>query len=118
MATLIRCFAFFAAALPASLALAQEPIRPRAPTLEERVAALESSVATLDTRLGLTRSRAGDDAGQSELALSGRIQALERTVDRLSVDLQRVQRTADDAVRAAGAAQRTAEQAARDAARR
>ena len=90
MGTLIRCFAFFAAALPASLALAQEPARPRAPTLEERVAALESSVATLDTRLGLTRSRAGDDAGQTELALSGRIQALERTVDRLSVDLQHV----------------------------
>ena len=117
MATLIRYFAFFAAALPASLALAQEPVRPRAPTLEERVAALESSVATLDTRLGLIRSRAGDDAGQTELALSGRIQALERTVDRLTVDLQRVQRTADDALRAAGAAQRTAEQAARDAAR-
>ncbi|HXS80303.1 MAG TPA: alanine-zipper protein [Gammaproteobacteria bacterium] len=117
MSTFVRCFAFFAAALPASLALAQEPIRPRTPTLEERVTALESSIATLDTRFGLARSRPGDDAGQTELALSGRIQALERTVDRLSVDLQRVQRTADDALRAAGAAQRTAEQAARDAQR-
>ena len=71
----------------------------------------------LDTRLGLERSRIGDDSGQTELALSGRIQALERMVDRLSVDLQRVQRTADDAVRLADAAQRTAEQAARAALR-
>jgi hypothetical protein len=117
MDTLRRYLVFVAAALSASLALAQEPIRPRAPTLEERVTALESSVATLDTRLGLARSRIGDDAGQTELALSGRIQALERLVDRLSVDLQRVQRTADDALRAADAAQRTAEQAARDARR-
>ena len=115
MSSLIRCFAFLAATLPTSLALAQEPIPRRAPTLEERVAALERSLASLDTRLGLERSRAGDDAGQTELALSGRIQALERTVDRLAADVQRVQRTADDALRAAGAAQRTAEQAARDA---
>jgi hypothetical protein len=79
------------------------------------VAALERSLASLDTRLGLERSRVGDDAGQTELALSGRIQALERTLDRLAVDLQRVQRTADDALRTADTAQRTAEQAARDA---
>jgi hypothetical protein len=114
MGPLIRCLVF-TAVFPGSLALAQEPVRPRAPTLEERVAALESSVNSLDTRFGLERSRAGDDAGQTELALAGRIQALERMVDRLSADLQRVERTADDARRAADAAQRTAEQAARDA---
>ena len=114
MSTSARYFTLFATALFASPALAQQP-PPRAGTLEERVAALESGVAALDTRLGLARSRVGDDAGQTELALAGRIQALERMVDRLSVDLQRVQRTADDAVRAADAAQRTAEQAARDA---
>ena len=112
MSNSVRYFAFFAAALLASAALAQPP---RTPTLEERVTALESGVAALDTRLALARSRAGDDAGQTEVALAGRIQALERMVDRLSVDLQRIQRTADDAVRAADAAQRTAEQAARDA---
>ena len=115
MDNLIRCFAFFAATLPTSLVLAQEPIRPRAPTLEERVAALESGLASVDTRLGLARSPVGDDAGQTELALSGRIQALERMVERLAVDLQRVQLTSEDAMRAAGTAQRTAEQAARDA---
>ena len=116
MGTLIRCFVC-AAVLPASLALAQEPARPRNLTLEERVAALELVVTSLDTRFGIERSRAGDDAGQTELALSGRIQALERMVDRLSTDVQRAQRTADDAMRAADAAQRTAEQAARDASR-
>jgi hypothetical protein len=115
MSSLVRCFAFFAATLSSSLVLAQEPVRPRAPTLEERVAALEASLASLDTRSALDRTRIGDDAGQTEIALSGRIQALERMVDRLAADLQRVQRTADDAARTAATAQRTAEQAARDA---
>ena len=114
MSTTFRLFAFFAAVLLGLPALAQQPPQ-RTPTLEERVTALESDVATLDTRLGLARSRAGDDAGQTETALAGRIQALERLVDRLSVDLQSVQRTADAAQRSADAAQRTAEQAARDA---
>jgi hypothetical protein len=115
MGSLIRFIAVVAAALPGALVLAQEPIRPRAATLEERVAALEASLASLDTRSALDRTRIGDDAGQTEAALAGRIQALERMVDRLAAELQRVQRTADDAVRTAGTAQRTAEQAARDA---
>lgn len=117
MGTFVRCFAFLAAAWLVSLALAQQSPAQRTSTLEERVAALESGLASLDTRFGLERARVGDDTGQTELALSGRIQALERMVDRLSADLQRVQRTADDAARAAGAAQRLAEQAARDAQR-
>ena len=112
-----RCFAFFAVALLASPALAQQPPGPRTPTLEERVAALEASLASLDTRLALERTRVGDDPGQTEVALAGRIQALERNLDRLTADMQRVQRTAEDAARAASAAQRTAEQAARDALR-
>ena len=116
MSISVRRFTLFAAALLASTALGQQPPTGR-PTLEERVRALESGVAALDTRLGLSSARAGDDAGQTEIALSGRIQALERMVDRLSVDVQRAQRTADEAVRAASAAQRTAEQAARDALR-
>ena len=117
MGTLVRCFAFSVTALVASAALAQEPPE-RGLTLEERVAALEAGLASFDTQLALERSRPGDDAGQTELALAGRIQALERLVERLNTDLQRVQRTADDAVRAANAAQRDAEQAARDAALR
>ena len=109
-----RCFAFLAAALLASLALAQQA---RAPTLEERVAALEAGLATLDTRLELERTHVGDNPGQTDLALSGRVQALERNLDRLTTDMQRVQRVAEDAARTASAAQRTAEQAARDALR-
>lgn len=109
-----RCFTLLVAVLLASWALAQQP---RAPTLDERVAALEASVATLDTRLERERTRVGDNPGQTDLALSGRVQALERNLERLTTDMQRVQRMAEDASRAASAAQRTAEQAARDALR-
>ena len=109
-----RFLAVFAAALLASWALAQQP---RTPTLEERVTALEASIATLDTRLELERTRVGDNPGQTDLALSQRVQALERNLDRLMTDMQRVERMAEDAARAANAAQRTAEQAARDALR-
>jgi hypothetical protein len=109
-----RCLALCGAILVASWALAQ----PRTPTLEERVTALESSIATLDTRLERERTRIGDNPGQTDLALSGRVQALERNLERLTVDMQRVERMAEDATRAANAAQRTAEQAARDALRR
>ena len=109
-----RCLAFLAAALLASLALAQQA---RAPTLEERVAALEAGLATLDTRLERERTRVGDNPGQTDLAMSGRVQALERNLERLTTDMQRVERMAEDAARAASAAQRTAEQAARDALR-
>ncbi|HET7924362.1 MAG TPA: alanine-zipper protein [Rhodanobacteraceae bacterium] len=112
-----RCFAFFGVALLTLPALAQQPPGPRAPTLEERVMALEASVATLDTRLELERSRAGSTTGQTDLALAGRVQALERKLERLTTDVQRVQRMAEDAARAASAAQRTADQAARDALR-
>jgi hypothetical protein len=116
MRTFVRCLAFSAAlALPA---LAQEPpARQRTLTLEERVGALESAFVSLDTVISRERTRIGDDAGQTELALSGRVQALEREVQRLTAELERVQRTAEDAARAASAAQRTAEQAARDALR-
>src|SRR5262245_14178481 len=109
-----RCFVLVAAALLGSLALAQQA---RAPTLEERVAALEAGVATLDTRLERERTRVGDNPGQTDLALSGRVQNLERNLERLTTDMQRVDRMAEDASRTANAAQRTAEQAARDALR-
>jgi hypothetical protein len=110
-----RCFALCAAILLTAWAFAQQP---RTPTLEERVTALESSIATLDTRLERERTRVGDNPGQTDIGLSGRVQTLERNLDRLMTDLQRVERTAEDAARTANAAQRTAEQAARDALRR
>jgi uncharacterized coiled-coil protein SlyX len=93
---------------------AQEPPS----TVEQRLAALEAGLATLDTRLGLERARPTDLAGQTDLGLSARITELERAVDRLAADLQRVERLADSASRAAGQAQRDAERAeqtARDA---
>jgi len=100
----------------AAWSLAQEPPRAARPTVEDRLVALEAGVATIDTRLARAGTRVGDDAGQTELALSGRITALERSVDRLTQDVQRVERLANDASRSANEAQRAAEQAARDAA--
>jgi hypothetical protein len=113
MSILSRPFAASIAVLAISVAPAQPP--PQRGTIEERVAALEAGLASLDTRFGLERTRSGDDAGQTELALASRVQALERTIERLAVDLQRAQRTAEDAARAASAAQRAADQAVREA---
>jgi len=104
----------------ACLSFAQQP-RPQGQTIDERLAAVEAGLATLDTRLGLATARPQDNAGQSDAALAGRITTLERELDRLTVDIQRVERLADSAVRAASDAQRaatSAEQAARDAAMR
>lgn len=97
---------------------AQQPPA-RTPTIEQRLGALESAVATLDTRLAREVARPG--AGPNATTLEGRMLALERTVDRLAADLQRAERLADSAARAASDAQRDAmraEQAARDAAMR
>jgi hypothetical protein len=116
MGTLFRRFAFCTAAVAGFGVLAQQPPA-RTRTLEERVAQLEAGVASMDTRLSLERTRIGDDAGQTELALAGRVQALERMVERLATDVQRAQRAADDAARAAASAQRDADAAAREAAR-
>lgn len=87
-----------------------------APTTEQRLAALESAVATLDTQLSLEIAR--PRAAGGDITLEARVTALERTVERLAVDVQRAERLADNAVRAASDAQRDAmraEQAARDA---
>jgi hypothetical protein len=119
MATAAR---FLIAGTAIALALAvfgQEPAQRT--TTEQRLAALEAAMATMDTRLGLERTRSGDDAGQTDVGLSSRITALERAVERLTTDLQRAERLADSAARAASEAQRDAmraEQAARDAALR
>lgn len=94
--------------------------QPPAATLEERVRALESAFATLDTRVARQPSRTGT-TGESDIALSGRITELERAVERLASDVQRAERLADNASRAASEAQRaatSAQQAARDAAMR
>ena len=121
MATAIRLLTAGAAVALAWIAFAQEPPPAQNATTEQRLAALEAAVATLDTRLGLERTRRADDAGQSDVGLSARITALERAVERLTADLQRAERLADSASRAASEAQRdamSAEQAARDAALR
>jgi hypothetical protein len=105
----------FAVGAGVALAYAQPPPQP---SIDERVAALEREVARIGTRTQLHESTASTDPS---IALSGRLDQLERTVGRLSSDLQRIERQADNALRNAAAAQRTAEDAqrlARDAALR
>jgi hypothetical protein len=98
-------------------ALAQPPAK--APTLEERVTTLEKELASVSTRLGLRESLAA--TGASDAGLAGRVAMLQRTLDRLAVDLQRVERQADAAARDASQARSdamAAQQIARDAALR
>ena len=107
--------------LTALSALAWAAAQPPPRTIEERIASLETAVATLDTRLGLESSRQPNIGGESGLALQGRVTALERNLERLAADVQRVSRVADQAARDAASAQRdamAAQQAARDAAMR
>lgn len=121
MSSFVRPLAVGAAAAAlAWLTVAQDAPDER-PTVEERLAALETAVATLETRLNLERTRPGENPAQTEVALAGRVTAIERTVERLTTDLQRAERLADNAARAAADAQREAQraqQAARDAAMR
>ena len=112
MRNTFRCSCAVAALSLLALAAAQPPPR----TVEERVAALESSLATLETRFGLERSRPADIGGETGLALAGRVTALERSLDRLATDVQRIQRVAEAAARDAASAQRDAMEA-RQAAR-
>jgi hypothetical protein len=100
-----------------TLAFAQQ----RPLTTEERVAALESGLATLETRFGLESTRQPTLGGESGVALQSRVTTLERSLERLAVDVQRVERLAETAARDAAAAQRdamSAQQMARDAALR
>jgi hypothetical protein len=110
-----------AAAVAAALAVAQEPLRGTR-TIQERVTDLEATVATIETRLGLERSRPAPlGTGESGQALAARVDSLERSLERLASDLQRVERLADNASREAAQAARdasAAQQAARDAALR
>ncbi len=113
----LRCLSALVALAVLTLAAAQSP----RPTTEERVAALESALATLETRFGLQSARPPDFGGESGLALAGRVTAIERSLERLAADVQRVERLADTAARDAAAAQRdatSAQQTARDAAMR
>jgi hypothetical protein len=119
MRTTLRYSTALAALTVGAFALAQEPLR-RSPTLQERVTELEANVATLQTRFGLESTRPSAlGTGESGLALAGRVDALERTLEQLVRDVQRVQNLAENAARDAAQAQReamAAQQAARDAA--
>jgi hypothetical protein len=80
VATIVRYSMTVAALAAVALAAAQEPLR--APTLQERVAALETAVATIETRFGLESARPGNlGTGESGVALAGRVDALQRSVD-------------------------------------
>jgi hypothetical protein len=121
MRTTLRYSTALVALAVIALAAAQEPLR-RAPTLQERVTALEANVASIETRFGIQSARPSNlGTGESGLALAGRVDALERTLEQLARDVQRVQNLADNAARDAAQAQReamAAQQAARDAAMR
>jgi hypothetical protein len=106
MRTTLRCCGAVAALSLLTFAAAQAPR-----TMEERVAALESGLATIETRFGLERSRPPDIGGESGLAIAGRVAALERSLDRLATDVQRIERVADAAARDAASAQRDAMEA-------
>ncbi len=115
----LRCAAALAALGVLALTNAQEPLR--APTLEERIVALEKGLATIETRFGIQSTRLPDLGGESAAGLAARVAAVERSVERLATDLQRVDRLADTAARDAAQARRdatAAQQAARDAAMR
>jgi O-acetylhomoserine/O-acetylserine sulfhydrylase-like pyridoxal-dependent enzyme len=104
------CCTLLAALLGIWPTTAQQP--PRAPTLEERIARLESGLATVETRFGLESSRPADlGIGQTGAALAGRVDALERSLERLASDVQRIERLADTAARDASQAQRDASMA-------
>ena len=115
----LRYAAALAALAVLALTNAQEP--QRAPTLEERIVELEKSLASIDTRFGIQTARSPDFGGESATALAARVDAVERSVERLTSDLQRIDRLADTAARDAAQARRdatAAQQAARDAALR
>ena len=120
MRTTLRYSMTVATLAVVALAAAQEPLR--APTLQERVAELEMDVATIETRFGIASTRPSDlGIGESGAALAARVDALERSLERLAADVQRIERLADGAAREAAQAQRdatSAQQTARDAATR
>jgi len=111
----------FSIALASLSALALALAQQRPLTTEERVSALESALATLETRFGLASTRQPTIGGELGVALEARVTTLERSLERLTVDVQRVERVAETAMRDASAAQRealSAQQLARDAAMR
>jgi hypothetical protein len=120
MRTIVRYAMTMGALALVTLATAQEPLQ--GPTLQERVAALEANVATIETRFGIESTRPRNlGNGETGVALAGRVDALERSLQRLAGDLMRVEQLADNAAREAAQARRdatTAQQAARDAALR
>lgn len=108
--------AIVAGALAAS---AQEPRQPL--STEDRIAALERQLASLETRFGLESTRPPNLAAETPAGLAARVDAVERSVDRLASEVARVARVAENAAREAAEARRdasAAQQAARDAALR
>ncbi len=119
MSTTLRYAAAMAALFFLAFAAAQQP--PPARTLAERVAALEARLASLDPRFGVQSARPPDLGGESGLALAARVTDLERSLQRMTNDMQRVELVAESAARDAAQAARlamSAEQTARDVALR
>lgn len=93
------------------------------PTLEERVAALERGLASLETRFQVSPAAVPGAISSIDTTrnLASQLMDLQREVERLRGDIQRVERKADAAQREAAGAERdalNAERIARDAANR
>ena len=101
----------YAAALAAlgvlALTKAQEPLR--APTLEERICDARAEASPPWRHASAFRARAcRTSAARAPPALVARVDAVERSIERLANDLQRVDRLADTAARDAAQARRDA----------
>jgi hypothetical protein len=115
----MRPTTIFAAAAAGALVLLAARAQPPERTLDERVGALETELEMLAARVAGRGNVAPSPLGTPEAVFGGRVAQLERTVDRLSGDLQRIERRVDEAVREAATARReamAAERLARDAA--
>jgi len=121
---MVRMIGFLAAALPViflSIVLAQDDGEP--PSLEERLAAVERGLASLQTRFEVSPASVPGAVGPSgnSLTLERQLTDLQREIDRLNGSLERVERQADAAQREASQARRdalNAERVAHDAATR
>jgi predicted RNase H-like nuclease (RuvC/YqgF family) len=98
---------------------APAPGAQRGPTVEQRVAQLESTISMLQTELRRRTDVAGpDDRISRDMNLDNRLRDLERQIQQVNNSVMELQRQLGDAVRAASQAQSDAmlaQQIARDA---
>lgn len=109
-ASIVFAAVFAAASVGPSSGYAQES--DSSDTLEERLAAIERELASLDTRLE-ARTAVGTPLGPPDLAMTKRLVRLEQQLAALSADLRRLDQQIQTAMRDANEARREAVEAAR-----